>query len=101
MQEFISFIAINSIDQDKKQLRNDLIMVVEESKQQVAKKLHKLPTLIIPVENIITVEDLERELKELKADRDEKIKEKDEKIKEKDEEIKLLKVKLKKFEKGK
>jgi hypothetical protein len=79
-KSLLVFVDIKSMEQEKKQLRTDLLMLLENSKKEVARKLKMSPTLIIPVENIITIEDMEEKLRE----KDEKLKEKDKKIKEKD-----------------
>ncbi len=58
------FISINLVQQDRNTLKQDLIQMVEESLEQVAKKIKIRPELIIPLENLIKVEDLERLVKD-------------------------------------
>ncbi len=58
------FISIDLFKQDSNTLKQDLIQLVEESLDNVAKKLKIRPELIIPLENLIKVEDLERLVKE-------------------------------------
>ncbi|MHA1673045.1 MAG: hypothetical protein ACTSYI_05405 [Promethearchaeota archaeon] len=58
------FISINLVLQDSNALKQDLIQLVEESLDNVAKKLKIRPELIIPLENLIKVEDLERLVKD-------------------------------------
>jgi hypothetical protein len=82
----LAHIDIDILQQDSSTLMGDLIQMVEDSQQHVAKKLKVRPTLIIPLENLVKVDDLERIVKE-----------KDKQLEEKDREIKNLKELIKKF----
>ncbi len=70
-----------------------MIELVESSKNKVAKKLKTRPTLILPLENLVMVEDLEHDLEE----KEKELKKKEQELKEKVKEIarlrKLLNVK--------
>ena len=68
---------------DSNSLKPDLMELVEKSLEHVAKKINIRPELIIPLENLIKVEDLER-----------LVKEKDKALLEKDSIILQLKEKL-------
>ncbi len=54
------FFFLDLLSQDSHSLKQDLIQLVEESLKQVGKKLKIRPELIIPLENLIKVDDLER-----------------------------------------
>jgi len=73
-----------------RELEDDVVALMHKSKKAVAEKLNVDESIIIPVENIMLVEDLERELKEKDALLDEKdkiIDEKDALLDEKDKVI--------------
>src|SRR6056297_1206356 len=82
----LTFIGINIVEQERKNLREELIELVERSKEKVAEKVRTLPRLIIPLENLVMVEDLKHDL-EVKnkalEERDKALEEKDKAIKEK------------------
>ena len=69
-------IDINMVTLDLDSFRSELVDLVEESKKYVAEKLQIRPALILPLENLIKVEDLER----LVAEKDHAIAEKDQEI---------------------
>ena len=58
----LTFIGINIVEQERKNLREELIELVERSKEKVAEKVRTLPRLIIPLENLVMVEDLKHDL---------------------------------------
>ena len=80
------YVNINILEQESSTLRRDLIHMVEESKVAVSKKLNIRPTLIIPLENLIKVEDLERIVEE----KDQQLEEKDQQLEEKDQQFKRI-----------
>jgi len=87
----LTFIGINIVEQERKNLREELIELVERSKEKVAEKVRTLPRLIIPLENLVMVEDLKHDL-EVKnkalEEKDKALKEKDKVLKEKDKVLK-------------
>src|SRR6056297_2921870 len=87
----LTFIGINILEQERKNLREELIELVERSKEKVAEKVRTLPRLIIPLENLVMVEDLKHDL-EVKnkalEEKDKALKEKDKVLKEKDKVLK-------------
>jgi hypothetical protein len=86
----LSFFDINLVDENSTQILEDLTTMVEESKEFAARRLDIPTTLIVPLENLIKVEDLERIVKE----KEEVIHEKEEVLTEKEELIqKILKEK--------
>ena len=100
------YININILEQESSTLRRDLIQMVEESKVAVSKKLNIRPTLIIPLENLVMVEDLERiveekdqQIKRIIEEKDQQIKriieEKDQQLEEKERIIQELRKKIK------
>ncbi|MHA1672230.1 MAG: hypothetical protein ACTSYI_01255 [Promethearchaeota archaeon] len=91
------FISIDLLLQDSHALKQDLIQLVEESLKQVGKKLKIRPELIIPLENLIKVEDLERLVKE----KDQTIQDKDQTIQDKDQMIQQLKKEIQNLKEGK
>ncbi len=97
----LTYININVMQQDNELLKQDLITLVEESLKEVAKKIGRRPELIIPLENLIKVEDLERLVEEKEgviadviAEKERSIAEKDKIIARKEREIEELKRKL-------
>jgi len=102
------YININIMGLDLESFRTELIDMVEEGKEQVAEKLQIRPALIIPLENLIKVEDLERLVEEkddeihllreekvqVIVEKDQVIEEKDQVIEEKVREIRLLREEL-------
>lgn len=60
----LTFIALDILEQESDSLKQDLMRMVEDSVRQVAKKINTRPELIIPLENLIKVEDLERLVEE-------------------------------------
>jgi len=103
-QYLLSFISIDLLDIDQDSNKWDLSRMVEESKVHIAEKLKITPEFIIPLENLLKVEDLERELADQKQklveekqrndEKDQKLAEKDQKLAEKDQEIIKLKALL-------
>ena len=110
-QYLITWIEIDSLDIDPARTTKQVINMVTKSKQKAAKQLGVPAKILVPVENIIKVEDMEREVQEFKNVIDEKdrvidekdkvidekdrvIDEKDKVINEKDEEIAKLKNRL-------
>ena len=87
----LTFIGINIVEQERKNLREELIELVERSKEKVAEKVRTLPRLIIPLENLVMVEDLKHDL-EVKnkalEERDKALEEKYKVLKEKDKVLK-------------
>ncbi|MHA1675075.1 MAG: hypothetical protein ACTSYI_15770 [Promethearchaeota archaeon] len=77
------FISIDLVLQDTNALKQDLIQLVEESLENVSKNLKIRPELIIPLENLIKVEDLER----LVNDKDQALQNKDQALQNKDQTI--------------
>ncbi len=63
-QYLLVWIDIDSLDIDYSRVTRQVIAMVQKTKQNVAKKLGVPGEILVPVENIIKVEDLERELKE-------------------------------------
>ncbi len=84
------YITIDLLVQDSNSLKQDLMQLVEKSLEHVAKKINIRPELIIPLENLIKVEDLER-----------LVKEKDQALQEKDQMIQRLKKELQNLKEGK
>ncbi len=64
------FVDIDLLVQESNSLKQDMIQLVEESLEHVAKKIRIRPELIIPLENLIKVEDVERERDEIRHERD-------------------------------
>jgi hypothetical protein len=94
------FIIIDLLVLDLENLQTELIDLVEESKIEVAKKLQIRPALILPLENLIKVEDLERLVEEKDhalQEKDQALQEKDQALQEKDQEIQRLKKELSHF----
>jgi len=60
----LTWVAIDSLDIDFDRIADVVVTLVQKAKDKVAKKLGVPGRILIPVENIIKVEDLERELKE-------------------------------------
>src|SRR5271157_695970 len=89
-QYLLVWIDINSLDIDFSRVGKQVIAMVQKTKQKVAKKLGVPGEILVPVENIIKVEDLERELKE----KDKILKEKNKIIEAKEKEIAELKRQL-------
>jgi len=69
-QYLITWIDIDSLDIDPAQTTRQVIKMVTKSKQKAAKQLGVPAKILVPVENIIKVEDMEREIAELKADKE-------------------------------
>jgi len=89
-QYLITWIEIDSLDIDPARTTKQVINMVTKSKQKAAKQLGVPAKILVPVENIIKVEDMEREVQEFKNVIDEKdrvIDEKDKVIDEKDKVI--------------
>lgn len=63
-QYLLTFISIDLVAIDRETMKWELMQMIEESKTRVAEKLKLTPEIIIPLENLIKVEDLERELAE-------------------------------------
>jgi len=80
-QYLITWVDIDSLDSDPARMTRQVIKMVTKAKQKAAKKLGVLAQILLPVENIIKVEDMEREI----AEKDEALAEKDEALAEKDE----------------
>ena len=80
-QYLITWVDIDSLDSDPARMTRQVIMMVTKAKQKAAKKLGVLAQILLPVENIIKVEDMEREI----AEKDEALAEKDEALAEKDD----------------
>jgi hypothetical protein len=94
-QYLLTFISIDLIEVEPEALKWDLSHMIEESKAEIAQKLKIIPELIFPLENLIKVDDLERELAEEKQ----KVLERDQEIANKDQEIAILKAKLQEYNK--
>ncbi len=93
----LAFVTIDLVMQDSHSLKQDLIQLVEESLKQVGKKLKIRPELIIPLENLIKVDDLERiidEKDQVLQNKDQIIQDKDQIIQDKDQIIQRLKDEL-------
>ncbi|MBN2153144.1 MAG: hypothetical protein JW839_16950 [Candidatus Lokiarchaeota archaeon] len=100
-QYLLTWIAIDSLDIDFDQTARLVVRMVQKAKEQAAKKLGVPGKILVPVDNIITVVDKERELAEYKvkvekeiADKDKEIADKDKEIADKDKEIAELKRRL-------
>jgi len=63
-QYLLAWIDIGSLDIDFSRVTKQVITMVQKTKQKVAKKIGVPGEILVPVDNIIKVEDLERELKE-------------------------------------
>lgn len=84
------FITIDLLIQDSNSLKQDLMQLVEKSLENVAKKINIRPELIIPLENLIKVEDLERLVKQ----KEQELQDKEQELQDKDKIIQQLKDKL-------
>lgn len=97
-QYLLTWIAIDSLDIDYGQTANLVVRMVQKAKEQAAKKLGVPGRILVPVENIIRVVDKERELAEYKAKAEKEIAnlkaQKDREIADKDKEIAELKQRL-------
>jgi hypothetical protein len=100
-QYLLAWIAIDSLDIEFDLVAKQVVLMVLKAKEQAAKKLGVPGKILIPVENIIRVVDVERELteknKEIEekdktiAEKNKEIEEKDKTIAEKNKEIASLK----------
>jgi len=100
-QYLITWIEVDSLEIDPTRTSKQVITMVTKSKQKAAKQLGVPAKILVPVPNIIKVEDMEREIAELKeekdvtlAKKDEALAEKDQALAEKDKEIAELKKQL-------
>ena len=82
-QYLITWVEIDSLDIDPARITRQVIKMVTKSKEKVAKQLGVPAKILVPVDNIITVEDMKREIEE-----------KDNLIAQKDREIADLKKRL-------
>lgn len=109
-QYLLTFIRIDLLEINKDFLKWELSRLVEESKEHVAEKLRVTPEIIIPLENLIKVEDLEHDLSlkeeiivqkdQIIAQKDQDLTQKDQIIAEKESEIAQLKADLQKYQKS-
>ena len=86
----LTWVAIDSLDIHFDRVASLVVSMVQKAKDQAAKKLGVPAKILIPVENIIKVDDLERELKEKIAINDEQAKTIDEQAKINDEQAKTI-----------
>jgi hypothetical protein len=86
-QYLICWFAIDPLSDDPVRLVESVMATIEKAKKQAADVLRVPEEIFIPVENILKVEEMEREIEEIKSEKDKIITEKDEAIAEKDEAI--------------
>jgi len=72
-QYLLVWIAVDTLDVDFDRVGRQVMVMMQKTKQQVAKKLGVSGKILVPVENIIKVEDMEREI----AEKDQALAEKD------------------------